>query len=862
MQRSVGFFLVVLSAAVASASTAVPSNELSRAAQRWVSLNPLFGAGTTVSSIEMRKATAIVRFAPRGTAVFSLSRRQPPVRVFGTGEVVAADGEMPETDESSEAWARLLSTGSVLSLPETGNVTEKVGPLSRVHWGQERHFNRFTPRRGGDRTDGRQVTGCVATAITQVLAQNRWPRWPEQRVNSSSGELVTFTQPYLWELMPSRYSLTERRTNIMAVARVMLDCGHAVNMNYYGEGDSSGAQSDSESPDAFRYNFRYRGCKIKVWDVGTGWLTGEATSDTATTDIMKQNLRDGFVCMTCGMTKENHAFVCDGFATVDGTDYFHYNYGWSGSADNWVLKGYGYEVDGTPYVLRSAIYNLVPSKEPVLEPVPQVVAPGGGETLAWGIADCHTNAVQRFGLVTEKQRIISGYDLNFADWTDVRDGWTTSDGELVGAVTGTSWISYPLAYPYSEELTLAGTESLTVVYSYRHRDTKMCFYLFTATEGEYGLEYDWDTAADTPANVLLSFPNTTAVGWVTATQTVSLASFRGVENLHLAICPYNKDDSQTCTLSSGTEVLRIEKMTVGSGAGAAVWQTVGTNLLAAAARSVAIPGRDDGGKYRYTLFADYGGTNQFAATERPIVDVSTTNRGPVVAVAENGNAVIFTVDCPHAWTYVFTKQESYTPTDGSPAMSTSVSRSGNVVTVDFTNAGGIAALGSYWLNVRVTDSVTGYTADGYRILNPPDDYPAAYLAHTKEEAFAKAAASGRPVFMASVFLNDEERPATKRYAAILTNDLVRARLETGYVYWEQETTTLEGRAVADEYYTRSLSSSSVLLNLYGFIIDPATDTAREQMLMDFSSAAEVYSFLGPLPKRAGTLILLNGGTPL
>ena len=108
-----------------------------------------------------------------------------------------------------------------------------VGPLLTTTWDQEPLYNNLCPIYNGDRT----VTGCVATAMAQVM---KYWNWPDTGAGQHSyntheyGELsANFgATAYDWANMPNSLSSSSSADQVNAVATLMYHCGIAVNMDY------------------------------------------------------------------------------------------------------------------------------------------------------------------------------------------------------------------------------------------------------------------------------------------------------------------------------------------------------------------------------------------------------------------------------------------------------------------------------------------------------------------------------------------------------------------------------------------------------------------------------------------------------
>ena len=149
--------------------------------------------------------------------------------------------------------------------------TDEVAPLLKSHWGQGEPYNQQT----------QYVTGCVATAMAQLMYFHQWPK----RGQGENTYTVAFdhtqrtanfaASEYAWKQMLPDYlhgSYTQQQAN--AVAKLMSDVGISVFMQY-----TSGASSASNyaAAQAFRNHFDYDVAMITKQDEGTSHFFGDCT---------------------------------------------------------------------------------------------------------------------------------------------------------------------------------------------------------------------------------------------------------------------------------------------------------------------------------------------------------------------------------------------------------------------------------------------------------------------------------------------------------------------------------------------------------------------------------------------------------
>lgn len=204
-----------------------------------------------------------------------------------------------------------------------------IEPLIHSKWGQWAPFNDLCPTNA----DGTKVpTGCVATAMAQIMYYHRWPKHgkgEKEYTTSIDNTKITLSAnfaetTYQWDKMVDDYSQPDISEEARrAVAQLMLDCGISVSMNY--EVDGSGAQSD-DVPVALKSYFDY----------GTD-INGVNIVSERDLNGLYFSLQRGLPAYFTGNNKQQdspHAFVCDGYCQGG---YYHFNWGWLGKFDGFFL---------------------------------------------------------------------------------------------------------------------------------------------------------------------------------------------------------------------------------------------------------------------------------------------------------------------------------------------------------------------------------------------------------------------------------------------------------------------------------------------------------------------------------------------
>jgi len=209
--------------------------------------------------------------------------------------------------------------------------TTTVGPLITTLWDQMSPYNEFCPVDAGAHVP----TGCVATAMSQIMNYYKYPITGSGQHSYTAGSYGTQSADfgattYGWDLMQNTES-SMSGAGIPAIATLMYHAGVSVNMNYAPAG--SGAYTQ-DVPNAMKTYFKYNAAIAYI-----SRSNYASTWETILTDQL--NASKPILYSGSSPTLGGHAFVCDGYQTVSGSNMFHFNFGWSGT-DN------GYYVSSNP----------------------------------------------------------------------------------------------------------------------------------------------------------------------------------------------------------------------------------------------------------------------------------------------------------------------------------------------------------------------------------------------------------------------------------------------------------------------------------------------------------------------------------
>lgn len=208
--------------------------------------------------------------------------------------------------------------------------TSAVAPLlGNIEWDQTSPYNNMCPRYDSVHV---AATGCVATAMAQVMAYYKYPKQLKadipgyvNRWNGIPMEIPTITREegiYDWDNMLPKYNKEANATQQQkdAVAKLMYHCGAAVQMNYGPE--SAASVSASKLAKYFGYDADL------MMDLNRATFTLDKWMQ-----IIDTELAAGRPVLYGGQASDGgHQFICDG---KDGEGLYHINWGWSGSQNGY-----------------------------------------------------------------------------------------------------------------------------------------------------------------------------------------------------------------------------------------------------------------------------------------------------------------------------------------------------------------------------------------------------------------------------------------------------------------------------------------------------------------------------------------------
>ena len=237
-------------------------------------------------------------------------------------QIESAVGNDPDS-ETAEEWQELLLPGST---PRPKDIPDSVGPLLTTTWDQGQYYNALCPE-DPNGPDGHCVTGCVATAMAQIINYWGYPIHGRGIHSYSQDTYGTLTvnydsANYDYAHMPNALTSSSTEEEIQAVATLMRDCGVSVNMRY--AANESGA---------LVFDIRGAMTDYFIFSPYLKYTEKESWPEDEWIQALKSNVSQQHP-MLYGGSGDNggHMFICDGYNDVD---FFHFNFGWSGACDGW-----------------------------------------------------------------------------------------------------------------------------------------------------------------------------------------------------------------------------------------------------------------------------------------------------------------------------------------------------------------------------------------------------------------------------------------------------------------------------------------------------------------------------------------------
>lgn len=275
----------------------------------------------------------VIGFEEGGFAVIAADDLMPAV--MGVSTAHYSNGANPNFEwwltATAESAKHMVKTGSPMQVtkPDPLKYPDEVPSMVTSKWYQSKPYSNMCPTFNGD---VKCLTGCVATAMAQVLNYHQTPSHGQgERTiyyphNNTNGQAVTanFEDDYYdWLNMLDIYTegnYTQEQAD--AVALLMRDCGVAADMEYGGPNEGSGAYSQ-DAAQGLRDYFGFEDAEC---------LERDRYGEPEWMEIIYSELSENGPLYYGGSSwfSGGHAFVFDGY-NADGQ--VSVNWGWAGEDD-------------------------------------------------------------------------------------------------------------------------------------------------------------------------------------------------------------------------------------------------------------------------------------------------------------------------------------------------------------------------------------------------------------------------------------------------------------------------------------------------------------------------------------------------
>ncbi|MEN8126501.1 MAG: C10 family peptidase [Planctomycetota bacterium] len=376
----------------------VEKKHAQKAAQGWLKQNrnpmdcPISNLPTKVKSLfdeDEKTLCYIVNLEPAGFVIVSADDEIEPVIAFSSTGYYDGDENSPLTAllkedmssrldaakqgldqkkriRKSHKWKSLIEADvPAYSTPQdmvemvAASVSQvRVDPFLQSEWDQgdvsgSTCYNYYTP--------SNYPTGCVATAMAQVM---RYHTWPVTGIGVNSSTIYVNGSPqtaytrggngsggaYNWAQMPliplSGVTSTQRE----AIGALCYDAGVMVGMDYMSGGSSASlVDADQEMTATFNYTN----------SIYTQSFT--SSGDDRLWNLLNANL-DAQLPVILGVSGSagGHAVIADGYGYTDNTLYHHLNMGWGGYDNAWYQLPL-IDASYTFNAINDAVYNIYSS---------------------------------------------------------------------------------------------------------------------------------------------------------------------------------------------------------------------------------------------------------------------------------------------------------------------------------------------------------------------------------------------------------------------------------------------------------------------------------------------------------------------
>ena len=301
-------------------------SEMHKIAAEWFQSHTNYVKGQnipiTLQEVEHQEEFAIYESDGRGFVVVCADDDYNPILAYSTQSYQAED-----TPDGLKWW--LSSMKQALRTKQPHAKARKYHPVEnflQTQWGQGSPYNLLCPDKNGKN----YPTGCVATALAQILYYFRYPAQGHGQGRYTTGpsqapiyQEIQGTYSYD-NMLPIYKGVTPTEEQSQSVAVLMRDLGLASFMEYGTEG--SGAMSNFAAQGLIK-NMDYDSLALRSyfrdWFNTTEWM-----------DMVSNELQQARPVYYAGSDESQggHAFIISG---MDENGLVYVNWGWEGKADGY-----------------------------------------------------------------------------------------------------------------------------------------------------------------------------------------------------------------------------------------------------------------------------------------------------------------------------------------------------------------------------------------------------------------------------------------------------------------------------------------------------------------------------------------------
>lgn len=224
--------------------------------------------------------------------------------------------------------------------------TFEIKPLIKTIWGQSYPYNLKCPT--SIISISNKMTGCVATALSQIMYYHKYPQTGEGRIEVFvEGQLNKMDFSKIspkWEQMKTSYKANPSfDENVSAVADLMFQNAIAVSSSF-------------NNTDTSANNLAARTALVNFWHYHPTCQLIQDKNQGRLIEVIIDNLKRRLPVIISG---GSHSFICDGIKD----DYLHFNMGWGGDANGYYRVVINSNTNNELRIIKEVLHNIYPDKD-------------------------------------------------------------------------------------------------------------------------------------------------------------------------------------------------------------------------------------------------------------------------------------------------------------------------------------------------------------------------------------------------------------------------------------------------------------------------------------------------------------------